>query len=57
MPNSRRLREERAERQRLRLIALLELIADVDHQEQCPDCGRFFKGLTQHRASCDGLGD
>jgi hypothetical protein len=57
MPNSRRLREERAERQRLRLIALLEVIADVDHQEQCPDCGRFFKGLAQHRASCDGLGD
>jgi hypothetical protein len=55
MPNSRRLREERAERQRLRMIALLEAIADVDPHEQCPDCGRFFKGLAQHRDHCDGL--
>jgi len=54
MPNSRRLREERAERQRLRIIALLEAIADVDPHEQCPECGRFFKGLAQHREHCDG---
>jgi len=55
MPNDRRLREARAERQRLRIIALLEAIADVDPHDQCPECGRFFKGLAQHREHCDGL--
>jgi hypothetical protein len=55
MPNDRRLREIRAERQRLRLIELLENIADVDAQDQCPECGRFYKGLSQHRDHCDGV--
>lgn len=55
MPNDRRLREARAERQRLRIIELLEAIADVDPHDQCPECGRFFKGLAQHREHCDGL--
>jgi len=52
--NDRRLRELRAERQRLRIIALLEQAVDADATDQCPDCGRFFKGLDQHRPHCDG---
>jgi hypothetical protein len=52
--NDRRLRAVRAERQRSRMIRLLEELADVDHREQCPDCGEFFDGLAQHRPHCDG---
>ena len=55
MPNDRRLREVRAERQRLRIIELLEQLADVDPHDQCPECGCFFKGLAQHREHCDGF--
>jgi len=44
----------RAERQRLRIIRLLEQAAGAEEKEQCPDCGRFFKGLAQHRGHCEG---
>jgi len=52
--NDRRLRQLRAERQRHRMIRLLEELADADHKDQCPDCGAFFKSLPQHRPHCDG---
>jgi hypothetical protein len=52
--NDRRLRAVRAERQRSRMIRLLEELADVEHKDQCPDCGEFFEGLAQHRPHCDG---
>lgn len=55
--NDRRLRAIRAERQRLRIIALLETIADVDHKEQCQKCGRYFKQLSSHTPHCDGPGE
>ena len=54
MPNDRRLRAIRAERQRLRIIRLLEAAVDADHKAQCPGCGAFFDGLKQHRPHCDG---
>ena len=54
MPNDRRLRAIRAERQRLRIIRLLEDAADADAKEQCPGCGAFFDGLAQHQPHCDG---
>jgi len=57
MPNDRRLRAIRAEQQRLRIIALLEATVDADHKEQCPDCGEFYAGLSQHRPHCDGPGE
>lgn len=44
----------REEQQRMRIIRLLEKLADEDEKEQCPKCGRFFKGLAQHRGHCDG---
>jgi len=53
--NDRRLREVRAERQRLRIIRLLEEAADADHKDQCPDCGQFFSAVAQHRPHCDGV--
>jgi len=52
--NDRRLRALRAERQRSRMIRLLEELADVKHERQCADCGEFFSGLAQHRPHCDG---
>jgi len=57
MPNDRRLRAIRAEQQRLRIIELLEQAVDADHTEQCPDCGEFYAGLSQHRPHCDGPGE
>jgi len=54
MPNERRLRAVRAERQRLRIIRLLEQAVDADEKEQCPDCGRFYKSVSSHSAHCDG---
>jgi len=54
MPNDRRLRAIREERQRLRIIALLEQAVDADAKDQCPDCGRFYKSVSSHRPHCDG---
>jgi len=52
--NDRRLREARAERQRLRIIRLLEAAADVDHKDQCESCGEFFASVSSHKPHCDG---
>ena len=49
----RRRARRRAEGQRLRIIDLLEEIADVDEQKQCPGCGEFFKQLSSHTPHCD----
>lgn len=54
MPNDRRLRAIRAERQRLRIIRLLEAAVDADHKEQCKSCGEWFDSVSSHKPHCDG---
>ena len=54
MPNDRRLRAIRAERQRLRIIRLLEAAVDADHKAQCPDCGEWFEQVNSHKPHCNG---
>lgn len=44
----------RAEGQRLRIIRLLEVLADVDELEQCQGCGEWFKNVGSHRQHCSG---
>jgi len=44
----------RAEGQRLRMIRLLEVLADEDPKEQCPKCGEWFDNLAAHVPHCDG---
>jgi len=50
----RRRREARAEGQRLRIIRLLETLADVDAKAQCEQCGEWFDSLGAHTPHCDG---
>lgn len=40
---------------RKRIIELLEELSDADHKEQCPLCGDYFKGVSQHKTHCDGV--
>ncbi len=47
-----RAERARAEGQRLRIIRLLEELADVDEKEQCQGCGEWFARLSAHK--CDG---
>ena len=44
----------RAEGQRLRIIRLLEQLADVDEKDQCQSCGDWFSNVGSHRQHCDG---
>jgi len=44
----------RAEGQRLRIIRLLEQLADADEKEQCQACGEWFSNLGAHKPHCDG---
>lgn len=44
----------RAEGQRLRIIRLLESLADVEEREQCTACGEWFQNVGSHRQHCDG---
>jgi hypothetical protein len=48
----RRRARRRAEGQRLRIIRLLEEIAEVDAQEQCEGCGDWFSQLSAHEPHC-----
>jgi len=51
----RRLRAQaRAEGQRVRIIRLLEALADVEQKEQCEQCGRWFASVSSHKPHCDG---
>lgn len=44
--------QRRAERQRLRIIRLLETLADEDHKDQCKWCGEWFDNLSAHERHC-----
>lgn len=44
----------RAEGQRLRIIRLLEELADVESKDQCQACGQWFSNLGAHKAHCTG---
>lgn len=43
----------RAEHQRLRIIRLLEQLADRDEKEQCEKCGRWFDSVASHAPHCN----
>lgn len=45
--------ETRAEGQRLRIIRLLEQLADEDPKAQCKWCGEWFDNLPAHERHCD----
>ena len=49
-----RAERARAEGQRLRIIRLLEQLADVDEKDQCQSCGDWFSNVGSHRQHCDG---
>ena len=49
-----RQRRARAEEQRLRIIRLLEELADAEPKDQCPKCGQWFDSVPSHLPHCDG---